>query len=59
MISKNVPPLNRLISLVVATDHTMDGVVGALLLVPISTYTKIGGSYFKSWKAIRYTCSSS
>jgi hypothetical protein len=57
MISKLVPPLNGLIGLVMATRCTIDGVVGVLLLVPISTHTKLGGSYLKSRKAIQYICS--
>jgi hypothetical protein len=48
MILKLVPPLSGLTGLV--TSCTIDGVVGILLLVPISTYTKFGGSYLKSGK---------
>jgi len=59
IISKPGPPLNGLISLVMATGCTIDGVIGTLLLVPISTYTKLGGSYLKFVKAVRYACSSS
>ncbi len=40
-----------LISLVVATSCTIDGVVGALLLVPIFTNMKLGGSYLKIKKS--------
>ncbi len=41
MILKLVPPLSGLTNLV--TSCTTNGVVGTLLLVPISTYTKLGG----------------
>jgi hypothetical protein len=58
MISKLVPPLNGLIGLVGATSCITYGVVGALLLVLISTYTKLGGSYLKSGKVVQYTHSS-
>ncbi len=50
MISKLVPPLKGLIGLV--TSCTIDGVAEILLLVSISTYTKLGGSYLKLGKAI-------
>jgi hypothetical protein len=50
MISKLVPPLNGLTSLVIGC--TTNGVVGTLLLVPISINTKFGGLYLKSWKTI-------
>lgn len=46
MTSKLIPPLSGLTSLVVATSCTTNGVVvDVLLLVPISTNTKLGGSY--------------
>jgi hypothetical protein len=45
MIFKHVPPLSGLIGL--------DGVARILLLVPISTYTKLEGSYLKSRKAVQ------
>ncbi len=41
MISKPIPPLNGLNGLVMAIGCTTDGVAGILLLVPISTYTKL------------------
>jgi hypothetical protein len=50
MISKLVPPLNGLTSLVVG--YTTDGVTRILLLVPISINTKLGGSYLKSRKVV-------
>jgi hypothetical protein len=50
MISKHVPPLSGLIGLVIGC--TTNGVTRTLLLVPISTYTKLGGSYLKSGKTI-------
>jgi hypothetical protein len=50
MISKLVPPLSGLIGLVIGC--TIDGVVGILLFVIISTYTKLGGSYLKLGKTI-------
>jgi hypothetical protein len=59
MISKHVPPLNGLTNLIVATCYTINGVDGALLLVLISTYTKLRGLYLKSRKIIQYACSSS
>jgi len=52
MIFKPIPFLSGLIGLVVATNTTNGVVVSALILVPISTYTKLGGSYFKLGKAI-------
>jgi hypothetical protein len=58
MISKHVPPLNGLISLVMATNYTTYGVVGTLMLIPISTNMKLGGSYLKLGKPIWYACSS-
>ncbi len=58
MIYKLVPPPSGLISLVVATSCTTHGVVGVLLLVPISTYTKLSDLYWKSGKAIWYAHSS-
>ncbi len=58
MISKPIPPLNGLNGLVMAIGCTTDGVAGILLLVPISTYTKLWGSYLKSRKVVWYTCSS-
>ncbi len=56
MISKHVLPLNGLTNLVVGC--TIDGVTNVLLLVPISTYMKLSGSYLKSRKAIWYICNS-
>jgi hypothetical protein len=50
MILKLVPPLSGLTGLV--TNCTIDSVVGTLLLVPISTHTKLGGSYLKLRKTI-------
>jgi hypothetical protein len=41
IISKHVPPLSGLIGLI--TSYTIDGIVGTLLVVPISTYTKFEG----------------
>jgi hypothetical protein len=58
MISKHVPPLGGLTNLVVATCCTTNGVVGVQLLVLISTYMKLGGSYLKSWKVVRYAYNS-
>jgi hypothetical protein len=52
MICKLVPPLSGLIGLVMATGYTKDGIVVTLLLIPISTNTKLGGSYLKSGKAV-------
>jgi hypothetical protein len=49
MISKPIPPLSGLISLIIGC--TIDGVAKTLLLVPISIDTKLGGSYLKSRKA--------
>jgi hypothetical protein len=54
MISKHVPPLSGLTNLVMATSCTTYGVVGALLLVPISIDMKLWGSYLKSRKMIQY-----
>jgi len=48
MLSKHVPPLSGPIGLVMAIGCTTNGVVGILLLVPISTNTKLGGLYLKS-----------
>jgi hypothetical protein len=59
MISKFVPPLNGLIDLVMAIGYTTNGVDGTLLLVPISTNTKLGGSYLKLRKVVQYACNSS
>ncbi len=50
MISKPIPPLSGLTSLI--TSYTTYGVIGTLLLVPISIDTKLKGSYLKSWKAV-------
>jgi len=50
MISKLVPPLSGLTSLI--TCYTIDGVIGTLLLVPISIDTKLEASYLKSRKTI-------
>jgi len=51
MIYKPIPPLSGLISLV--TSCTIDGIARTLLLVPISTNTKLGGSYLKLGKVVR------
>jgi hypothetical protein len=48
MISKHVPPLSGLIGLVIG--YTTNGITGTMLLVPISTNTKLGVSYLKSGK---------
>ncbi len=45
MILKLVPPLNGLTNLVAIIGCTIVGVDSVLLLVPISTYTKLGYSY--------------
>jgi hypothetical protein len=45
--------------LVMATSCTIDGVVGTLQLVPISTNMKLRGSYLKLGKVVWYVCSSS
>jgi len=45
MISKPIPPLNGLTSLV--TSCTIDGIVGILLLDLISTNTKLRGFVFE------------
>jgi hypothetical protein len=45
MISKHVPHLSGLIGLIIGC--TTYGIVGTLLLVPISTYIKLEGSYLK------------
>jgi hypothetical protein len=50
MIFKHVPPLNGLIGLV--TGCTIDGIARTLLLVPISTNTKLNGLYLKLRKII-------
>jgi hypothetical protein len=52
MLSKLVPPFSELIGLVMITCCTIDGVVAAILLVPISAKMKLGGSYLKSGKTI-------
>jgi hypothetical protein len=57
MISKPIPPFNGLIGLVLAIGYTTYGVIGTLLLVSILTYTKLGGSYLKLGKTVRYACS--
>jgi hypothetical protein len=55
MISQHVPPLMGLIGLVVTIDSSFgsnpkvdDVALNVFVLVPISTNTKKGGSYFKS-----------
>ncbi len=58
-ISKHVPPLSGLIGLILATSCTTNVVVSILLLVLISTYTKLRGLYLKLGKVVWYTCSSS
>jgi len=58
MLSKLVPPFSGLIGLVMTTCCTIDGVVGTILLVPISANMKLGGSYLKLTKTIRYACNS-
>jgi hypothetical protein len=50
MILKHVPPFNGLIDLI--TGCTTYGIVGTLLLVPISTNIKLEGSYLKSRKIV-------
>jgi hypothetical protein len=52
MISKHVPPLSGLTSLITTTCCTTVGVVSVVLLVLISTYMKLGGLYLKSRKAV-------
>jgi len=52
MISKHVPPLSGLTSLITTTCCTTVGVASVVLLVLISTYMKLGGLYLKSRKAI-------
>ncbi len=52
MIFKHVPPFSGLTDLLITIGYTTNGVAGTLLLVLISTYTKLGGSYLKSRKAI-------
>jgi hypothetical protein len=58
MIYKLVRPLSGLIGLMVATSCTIYGVVGVLLPIPISTYTKLGDSYRKLGKTIWYAYNS-
>jgi hypothetical protein len=58
MMPKLVPPLNGLSGLVMATGCTTNGVVGTMLLVLISTNTKLGSSYLKSRKVVQYVCNS-
>jgi hypothetical protein len=43
MILKLVPPLSGLTHLVMATGCTAYGIARIVFLVPISTYTKLGG----------------
>jgi hypothetical protein len=50
MISKLVTPLNGLIGLI--RGSTIDGIAGTLLLVPISTNTKLSGLYLKLGKIV-------
>jgi hypothetical protein len=50
MISKLVTPLSGLIGLI--RGSTVDGVAGTLLLVPISTNTKLNGLYLKLGKIV-------
>jgi hypothetical protein len=52
MISKHVPPLSGLIGLVMAIGCTANAIVGTLLLVPISTNTKLSGLFLKLGKVI-------
>jgi len=59
MISKLVPPLNGLTSLVMVISCTIDGVIRTLLLVLISIDTKLRSSYLKLGEAVWYACSSS
>jgi hypothetical protein len=59
MMPKLVPPLSGLSGLVMAIGCTTNGVVGTMLLVLISTNTKLGSSYLKSRKVVQYACSSS
>jgi hypothetical protein len=51
MNSKHVPPFGGLIGFI--TCWTIDGIVGTLLLVPISTNINFGGSYLKSRKVVQ------
>jgi hypothetical protein len=50
MISKVIPPLSGLIGLII--NYTTNGIAKTLLLVPMSTNTKLGGLYLKSWKTV-------
>jgi hypothetical protein len=59
MISKLVPLLNGLTSLITTIDCILVDVAGVLLLILISTNMKLKGSYLKSRKVIRYAYSSS
>jgi hypothetical protein len=52
MISKHVPPLSGLTSLITTTGCSTVGVDNVLLLILISTYKKLRGSYLKSRKAV-------
>ncbi len=45
MIFKLVPPLSGQTSLVMATSYTTNGVIPALILVPISIDMKLRGSF--------------
>jgi hypothetical protein len=43
---------------VMATSCTTNGIVGTLILVPISIDMKLEGLYLKLGKTIRYACNS-
>ncbi len=51
-ILKLVPPLSGLTHLVMATSCTAYGIAKTLFLVPISTYTKLGGVH--TWNQERH-----
>jgi hypothetical protein len=50
MTSKLIPPLSGLTGLVIGC--TINAIARTLLLVQISTYTKLGGLYLKLGKAV-------
>jgi hypothetical protein len=54
MISKPIPPLSGLTGLITTTGCTTVGVANILLLVLISTNTKLWGFYLKSRKVVGY-----
>jgi len=53
MITKPIPPLTGLTSLVMAIGCTTNGIARTLLLVPISIDSKLRGLYLKSGKTIQ------